>query len=72
MKTLLPYLISFITIYSMFLIGNKNILGWWIGIANQVLWLVFILWYKSYGLLPLTILIVVVYTRNLITWRSSP
>lgn len=68
---ILPWVMSAITIWSMWLAGNKSTLAWKIGLANQVLWLAFNIHFKVWGFLPTTLFLVYVYTRNLIKWRRD-
>jgi hypothetical protein len=69
--TYLPYLLSTITIYQVFLAGNKNVHAWIIGIGNQVLWLTWILVSQNYGLLPMNVAMWVLYTRNHFKWKKE-
>ncbi len=64
----LPYLLSAITIYSMLLAGNKKKGAWLVGLANQFLWLVWIVLSSAWGLLPMNIALWVVYGRNYLKW----
>lgn len=68
MKQILPVMLSVFTIIGMWLIGNKNKLGWVVGLLNQSLWVTFAVIFKAWGLLPLTVVLIVVYTRNLYKW----
>ena len=69
MKTFLPYILSALTIYSMFLAGDKKKSAWIVGLANQALWLVWIFSIQSWGLLPMNIALWIVYIRNLRKWK---
>lgn len=71
MRQVLPLLLSAVTIYGMWLAGNKRSLGWVIGLANQVPWLAFIVVFEAWGLLPLTVALIITYTRNLLRWRAE-
>ena len=64
----LPYLLSAITIYSMFLAGDRKRSAWIVGLVNQLLWLIWIFASASYGLLPMNIALWFVYFRNLKKW----
>ncbi len=70
MKQLIPFALSFLTIFAMWLIGNKDWRGWVVGLGNQVLWLAFIVTFRAWGLLILLVCLVGVYTRNLLLWRA--
>lgn len=68
MKTILPYILSAITIYTMFLAGNKKQHAWLVGLLNQALWLTWIILTKTWGLLPMNVAMCVMYYRNYIKW----
>lgn len=70
-RQLIPLATSFGTVFSMWLVGNKDPRGWMVGLANQVIWLTFIIVFAAYGLLPLFCFLVFVYSRNLIRWRRE-
>lgn len=67
----LPWVISLITIVKMKLLGNRNILGWVLGLGNQCLWLVWIVLSASWGLLPLNIALWYIYADNYRKWRKT-
>lgn len=74
MRTLITLATSCMTILSMYLVGQKRPSGWVVGLANQALWLVFIVAYEAWGLLLLLVFLLVVYSRNLWLWtrREEP
>jgi hypothetical protein len=51
--SLLPWLLSAITIWMTVLAGNKHPSAWAVGLGNQALWLVWIIASASWGLFPL-------------------
>lgn len=67
----IPWLTSLFTLLGIWLLGRKNSLGWWVGIANQGLWIATAILFRTWGLLPLTAGLLVIYTRNLILWRRD-
>jgi len=67
-----PYILSVITIYSMFLAGNKTPVAWLVALLNQILWLMWIAMTKTWGFLPMNIALWVVYSRNYLMWKRSP
>lgn len=67
----LPWLLSAITIYTMFLAGDRNRHTWAVGLANQAFWLIWIIASASWGLLPMNFALWVVYGRNHIKWQSG-
>lgn len=70
-EQLIPLALSCITLWMMWQAGNLNHWAWAIGLANQVLWLVFIVTFDAWGLLPLNAALVVTYSRNLVKWRRE-
>lgn len=68
MRQILPLLLSLFTLIGMWLAGNKDRRAWIVGLGNQFLWITFALMFKAWGLLPLSLALIVVYTRNLIRW----
>lgn len=71
MKALLPWATSAFTLVGMVLIGNKRWQGWCVGLASQVLWVTFAVAFRAWGLLPLTAVLVGIYSRNLRRWRRD-
>jgi hypothetical protein len=71
MRQLLALATSGMTIWGMWLAGNKDRRAWIVGLANQALWLALIVVFETWGLLPLTAALLVTYTRNLVKWRRE-
>lgn len=67
--TYLPYILSGNTIYMMLLAGNQKKNAWAFGLAGQLLWLVWIVLTKNWGLLPMNIALWIVYGRNYLKWK---
>ena len=67
----MPWILSAITIYMTVLAGNKNRYAWAIGLANQALWLIWIVASESWGLIPMNIALWIVYGRNHLKWNAS-
>lgn len=67
----LPWLLSAITIWMTVLAGNKHRSAWAIGLANQSLWLVWIVASESWGLIPMNIALWIVYGRNHLRWNAN-
>lgn len=65
----LPWLLSAITIWTMFLAGDKKRHTWLVGLCNQALWLVWIMAAEAWGLIPMNVALWVVYARNHLKWR---
>ena len=68
--TYLPFLLSALTIWMTLLAGNKHRSAWLVGLANQALWLVWIVATEAWGLVPLNAALWVVYLRNHLKWSS--
>lgn len=71
MKQLIPLATSIMTLVGMWLAGNKDPRAWMVGLANQVLWFTFIVMFAAWGLLPLMVALIIVYSRNLVRWRRE-
>ena len=71
MKFDYTWIMSGITIFTMWFAGDKKKLAWKLGLINQALWLYFIYDKQSWGLLPMTIAMIIIYTRNLYKWSKS-
>lgn len=71
MRQVIPLVTSVVTLVGIYEAGNKRSRGWAIGLANQALWLAFIVVFGAWGLLPLCGALTVMYTRNLIRWRRD-
>lgn len=70
-ETLIPYVLSAITIYMFLLAGNKKKSAWLVGLFNQLLWLVWIISIQAWGLLPMNIALWIVYSRNYLKWNKE-
>lgn len=67
----IPWVLSANTLALMWLVGNRRIAGWALGVIGQALWFAFIFTWQVWGLLPLATSLTVVYSRNLILWRRE-
>ena len=65
---LLPWLLSLLTGVTMWLAGNKDKRAWIIGIVAQFFWVAFDIQVGAYGLLPVSVMLFVIYGRNLREW----
>jgi hypothetical protein len=64
-----PWLLSAISLYHMFLAGNIHRYTWLVALTNQAFWLIWIVVSANWGLLPLNIGMWIVCTRNHFKWR---
>lgn len=67
----LPWLLSAITCYMTLMVGNKRKHAWTLGIANQLLWLLWIVVAQAWGLLPMTAMLTIIYFRNYFRWKRE-
>lgn len=72
MRQLIPLALSVITLTVMWLAGNKRWEALALGLGGQALWLVFIVVFEAWGLLPLSVALIGVYGRNLWRWTRKP
>ncbi|MGH9248070.1 MAG: hypothetical protein ACRD0W_00905 [Acidimicrobiales bacterium] len=71
MRQLIPLALSINTIAVMWLAGDKRALGWALGLFGQAGWFAFIVVFEAWGLLPLSVALTFVYSRNLWRWTQS-
>jgi hypothetical protein len=71
-RLLLPWLLSANTIAVMWLAGSKRSLALVLGLTGQAGWIAFAILYAAWGLLPLSIVLIAVYGRNLHRWTRTP
>ncbi len=67
----LPWLMSAVTLYTMWAAGDRKAMAWAVGLGNQVLWLTWIIATAAWGLLPMTFALCFVYGRNLLKWNDQ-
>jgi hypothetical protein len=70
-RQLIPLALSVNTVTLMWLVGNKSVLGWVLGLLGQVGWFTFVIVFEAWGLLPLAVALTAVYARNLMRWRRE-
>lgn len=66
-----PYFLSIITLYSMWLQGDKNKKSWILTFVNQLLWLIWIFASGKYGFLPMNLGICYTSVRNYKKWNKT-
>ena len=59
-------------IAGLWLAGKKNSWGWAIGLAAQVLWVIYALVTQQYGFIISALAYGFVYAKNFIAWRTKP
>ena len=65
------FMLSALSLLSLWLMGNKNKLGIVVGLANQLLWVVYAVMLKQYGLLIGVIAYTIIHIRNLAKWSKE-
>lgn len=68
---ILSWVLSGTSAVMLWLMGNKTKWGPRVGIANQVLWIVYCVWTQQWGLLPGVLLYTAIHIRNLIRWEAT-
>ena len=69
--TYLPWLMSAMTIWMTLLAGNNNKHAWAVGLVNQIFWVTWIVASKTWGLIPMSIALGIVYARNHFKWNPT-
>lgn len=65
------YVLSIVSLISLWLIGNKNKYGFVVAILNQGLWTWYAIMLKQYGLLLGVVAYTIIHVRNLIKWSKD-
>jgi hypothetical protein len=71
MPTVLTYMISALSISMFVLAGRKNYLTWIVGLVIQMLWIVYIFQTQSWGLAPMVLFCIVIFTINHFKWYKD-
>ena len=69
--SLLSYLLSASSLISLWLMGKKSVWGIIVGLLNQILWVVYALMLKQYGLLIGVVAYTIINIRNLRKWTTK-
>lgn len=69
--TTMSYVISAISLCSLWLVGNKNRWGWVLGIFNQALWTIYAVRLQQWGLLIGVVAYTIINVRNLLKWKDA-
>jgi hypothetical protein len=68
---ILPWILSGLTLWTTFMAGNNNPKTWLISLFGQVLWSIWIVLSKNWGLIPLNIGLWILYYRNHKIWNGN-
>jgi hypothetical protein len=69
--TYLPWLMSAMTIWMTLLAGNNHPRAWAVGLVNQIFWITWIIASETWGLIPMSIALGIVYARNHFKWNPT-
>lgn len=67
----MTWIMSAATITSVWMVGNKDVRGWYVGLFSQGLWIVYILTTHTWGFVPTTAFLIVVQWRNARRWKRD-
>ena len=67
----LELLISIVTIIQIYMLSRHMMYGLYVGLVSQVLWIMFIVNTKSWGLLPLNVVLWWVFISGIIEWKQE-
>ncbi len=67
----MTWFMSAVTITSVWLTGNKDVRGWYLGLFSQSLWVIYIIVTHTWGFIPTTAFLAVIQFRNALKWRRK-
>jgi hypothetical protein len=65
------WVLAFIGVSGIFLVGRKTIWGWLVLLTNEFLWIVYALTTKQYGFIFAAISYGIVYVKSFMHWRRD-
>ena len=65
------WVLAFIGVSGIFLVGRKTIWGWLVLLTNEFLWIVYALTTKQYGFIFAAVAYGVVYVKSFIHWKRD-
>lgn len=65
------YVLSALSLISLWLMGNKSVWGIIVGLLTQILWIIYALMLEQYGLLIGVVAYTVIHVRNLLKWTKE-
>ena len=71
MELALQVVLSAIGISSVWLTGDKNSLGWLVGILYNALWIVYAVFTAQYAFIVVCLVFIWVYARGYVKWRKD-
>lgn len=67
----LPWLLSACSLLMAYLTGNKYRNAWLVGLGVQCLWVLWIYASRTWGFLPLCLMLFGMYARNHVRWKRE-
>ncbi len=67
----MDWLCGLLTLGTMWLVARKRWQGWAVGIARQAAWAVLIWQHELWGLVPVNVVLLWIYSEALVTWRRE-
>lgn len=65
------YVLSALSLISLWFMGNKSVWGIIVGLLTQILWIIYALMLEQYGLLIGVVAYTVIHVRNLLKWTKE-
>lgn len=65
------YVLSALSLISLWLMGDKSVWGVIVGLLTQILWIIYALMLEQYGLLIGVVAYTVIHVRNLLKWTKE-
>lgn len=65
------WLLTSVGVIGLFLAGQKRSVGWAVGLAAQVLWVIYGVTTKQYGFIASALIYGATYARNYFVWREA-
>ena len=65
------WVLAFIGVAGIFLVGRKTVWGWLVLLINEFLWIIYALTTKQYGFIVAAVAYGVVYVKSFINWNRD-
>lgn len=67
----MTWILSVVSLLTVYLTGKKKIIGWQVGLIGQALWISWEFYIKAWGLMPMTVIMTILYVKNLKEWKKE-
>lgn len=71
MMNYMTWIMSVLTLFSMYLAGNRSNQAWSLSLFNQLLWLIYITGTMQWGLIPMNVGMWFISYRNYKLWKKG-